>query len=174
MRLSLIIRPFRSASDCSHALIKANRCVLVIFMDEFQEWIAGWICFLALVKWRFNSFKLSLSDEQWRSSTGDGLQQEPQKRHQSVKCVKSAPKLCPFTCTQWSKCDYKHVLICLHTVFAFSYRTCLLLASPNHFQSNKITVQRPQRHWTCREWKVESSCWQANYRPLSWSTPWTL
>lgn len=87
-------------------------------------------------------------------------------------CNVNTPNPCHFACTRWRKCDY--VLICPHTLFAFSYRTGLLLASPSPFQSNKNTVQSPQRHWPCTEWKVESSCWQANYRPLSWRTLWTL
>lgn len=87
-------------------------------------------------------------------------------------CNVNTPNPCHFACTRWRKCDY--VLICPHTLFAFSYRTGLLLASPSPFQSSKNTVQSPQRHWPCTEWKVESSCWQANYRPLSWRTLWTL
>lgn len=81
----------------------------------------------------------------------------------------NAPKPFHFTCIKSRKCEYEHVLIPPHTLFAFSYRTCYLLASPSHFHSNKNTVQRPQRRWPCSQWKVESSCWQADYRPLTWS-----
>lgn len=44
----------------------------------------------------------------------------------------------------------------VHTLFAFHYRDCLLLASPSHFQSNKTTVQRPRRHWPCTKWKAHA------------------
>lgn len=175
---------------------RTDRCILVNVMDEFQEWKTGCTRSLALLKWWFlncpwvTSSELPLKEaaQMWCFTAVTIFGQKKDIRVSNVSRVllcflltpfgplwnMKAPNPCHFTCIQWRKCDYEHVLICPHTLFALSYRTRLLLASPSHFQSNKNTVQRPQHHWPCTGWKVESSCWQANYRPLSRSTPWTL
>lgn len=162
-------------------------------MDKFQERrdkkIPQSAHSLAVLQWQFN-----LLNWPWVMSSGKRLQTEatqtwaftPSRVKMRLKGFRVWAWLLSDHCARWT-CLIRttwlvysevnmiaNLFSSVHTLFAFSYRDCLLLAGPSHFQSNKNTVQRPQRHWPCTKWKVESSCWQANYRPLSWSTPWTL